>query len=182
MQPQLPMEKLTRVVALVALLLPLATCSSPQQLTTPPASLAVPQDPPRLVPIANKIAPDLPPLAANLGAVRPSETTRMAYEFAARHPEVLKYIPCFCGCEQMGHKGNDDCFVAGRDSSGKTRDWQPHGAICEKCIDIATMAMQMRNSGATLTAIRAAVEKRFAGQSTTHTPTPMPPHGGGHQD
>jgi hypothetical protein len=51
---------------------------------------------------------------------------RAAFEFAARHPEVLEYVPCFCGCERQGHKGNDDCFVRSRDREGNV-EWEPHG-------------------------------------------------------
>ena len=52
-------------------------------------------------------------------AVRPAEVVKAAYLFAAQHPEVLKYVPCFCGCERGGHRGNDDCFVSARDAAGK---------------------------------------------------------------
>ena len=27
--------------------------------------------------------------------------------FAAEHPEILSYVPCFCGCERAGHRGNE---------------------------------------------------------------------------
>ena len=30
----------------------------------------------------------------------PAEVVTAAYQFAAEHPEVLSYVPCFCGCEQ----------------------------------------------------------------------------------
>lgn len=35
-----------------------------------------------------------------------------AYDFAVHHPEVLDYIPCYCGCHHdAGHNNNTDCFV-----------------------------------------------------------------------
>ncbi|EIJ78386.1 putative lipoprotein [Bacillus methanolicus PB1] len=35
-----------------------------------------------------------------------------AYQFAVEHPEVLDYMPCYCGCyEEDGHTSNTDCFV-----------------------------------------------------------------------
>lgn len=36
-----------------------------------------------------------------------------AYVFAAKHPEVLRYMPCYCGCEhpRTAHESNYDCFV-----------------------------------------------------------------------
>jgi hypothetical protein len=136
-------------------------------------------------PAALLIAKDLPLLPAPglAGAVRPPETVRAVYEFAARRPEVLKYVPCFCGCEQSGHVGNDDCFVSGRDAAGKVREWEPHGLVCEVCIDVGQMAMQMFNGGASLASIRDAVEKKFAGShGNRHTPTPQPPRKTGTHD
>src|SRR5258705_13848623 len=87
-----------------------------------PASVLPPATPPAPSTKApeSQIAPDLPPLAANLNmSGRPAEVVRAAYEFAARHPEVLRYVPCFCGCERGGHQGNADCFVGARDKQGK---------------------------------------------------------------
>jgi hypothetical protein len=35
-----------------------------------------------------------------------------AYQFAVNHPEVLDYMPCYCGCyEEEGHTSNTNCFV-----------------------------------------------------------------------
>lgn len=35
-----------------------------------------------------------------------------AYQFAVEHPEVLNYMPCYCGCyEEDGHTSNTNCFV-----------------------------------------------------------------------
>ena len=51
----------------------------------------------------------------------------MAYRFAAEHPEVMSYVPCFCGCQQAGHKGNTDCFVHSRAANGDVVEWEEHG-------------------------------------------------------
>ena len=32
----------------------------------------------------------------------PMAEVQQVYEFAARHPEVLQYMPCYCGCERLG--------------------------------------------------------------------------------
>lgn len=35
-----------------------------------------------------------------------------AYAFAAEHPEVLDFMPCYCGCyEDDGHTNNTACFI-----------------------------------------------------------------------
>jgi len=58
---------------------------------------------------------------------RPPDVVRAVYTFAAEHPEVLGYVPCYCGCERSGHRGNDDCFVTSRSANGDVRSWEPHG-------------------------------------------------------
>lgn len=70
-------------------------------------------------------AGDLPPLPSFAHAARPPEIVQAAYEFAARHPEVLSYVPCFCGCERRGHRSNHDCFVSARDAEGPVT-WSSH--------------------------------------------------------
>ena len=107
---------------------------------------------------------------------RPPEVVKAAYKFAAEHPEVMSYVPCFCGCERMGHRGNEDCFVKARDVNGDVVQWEDHGMECAVCLDVATRARQMYTSGASVSDIRAAVEKEFTPLSTNHTPTPEAPH------
>jgi Protein of unknown function with PCYCGC motif len=59
--------------------------------------------------------------------IRPQQVINAAYTFAAEHPEVLAYVPCYCGCERAGHRGNDDCFVMARAANGDVTRWEPHG-------------------------------------------------------
>ena len=34
------------------------------------------------------------------------------YEFQITHGDLMKYMPCYCGCGQRsGHKSNRDCYV-----------------------------------------------------------------------
>jgi hypothetical protein len=120
---------------------------------------------------------NLPPLEfPGYEMPRPAATVSAAYKFAAEHPEVLSYVPCFCGCEHSGHRGNEDCFVKTRDVNGDVVAWEEHGMECAVCLDVATRARQMYLAGASVTEIRAAVEKEWGPRSTTHTPTPAPPH------
>jgi hypothetical protein len=61
------------------------------------------------------------------GVELPAEVSKVdpriieAYVFAAKHPEVLHYMPCYCGCEnpQFHHESNYDCFIDGIDDSGE---------------------------------------------------------------
>lgn len=34
------------------------------------------------------------------------------YEFQVTHGEVMRYMPCFCGCGRgAGHRSNRDCYI-----------------------------------------------------------------------
>src|SRR5215213_1884259 len=75
---------------------------------------AKPATAPAKTPMTKYSVPPLP----NVGfaPVRPMDIVRATYDFAAQHPEVLKYVPCYCGCGSQGHKANESCFVARRDA------------------------------------------------------------------
>jgi Protein of unknown function with PCYCGC motif len=98
-----------------------------------------------------------------------------AYRFAAEHPEVSSYVPCFCGCERSGHEGNTDCFVKSRAPNGDVTEWDPHGVDCAVCIDVANRSRQMHAAGASVRDIRAAIDKEFAPVYPGKMPTPHPP-------
>jgi Protein of unknown function with PCYCGC motif len=109
---------------------------------------------------------------------RPMEVLRDAHMFAGDHPEVASYVPCYCGCGSAGHKHNADCFVKGRDPEGRVTEWEPHGVACAVCIDIAVDSMKMRNSGASVTAIRNKIRNEYRPHfPNSETPTAAPPVG-----
>jgi hypothetical protein len=39
------------------------------------------------------------------------DQVKEAYRFAIANPEILAQFPCFCGCGDMGHMNNLDCYV-----------------------------------------------------------------------
>ncbi len=43
-----------------------------------------------------------------------------AYRFAIANPDVLDDFPCYCGCGQMGHESNLDCYI---------REIRPDGSL-----------------------------------------------------
>jgi hypothetical protein len=93
--------------------------AAPVPVGPPPAELAT-----RLP--ADAVRASLPPLPIQ-ASPRPRDYVVAAYEFAALHPEVLKYVPCYCGCEQSGHQHNESCFIASRDADGRVVSWDTHG-------------------------------------------------------
>lgn len=56
-----------------------------------------------------------------------SADVREAYAYAVEHPEVLRYIPCYCGCghPDFGHQSNWNCFV--RSMTGSDITFDDHG-------------------------------------------------------
>ena len=138
--------------------------------------------PASIKPMTSRPAPGVKPHVGPLPPIpyegypspRPMPVTQAAYEFAARHPEVLQYVPCYCGCERAGHGGNHDCFVHSRDAQGKVT-WDSHGYGCAICIDVAYSAMQMHNSGASASQIRTAIDQKYGARYPNATPTPKPP-------
>ena len=70
----------------------------------------------------------MPPLPFVAQTAGPVDLMRQAYVFAARNPDVLDYVPCYCGCGQTdGHRGNTDCFVESRAPNGAVTEWDIHG-------------------------------------------------------
>jgi hypothetical protein len=110
---------------------------------------------------------------------RAPEVVRAAFTFAAEHPEVLGYVPCFCGCQRMGHRGNDDCFVAARAGNGDVTAWEPHGMECQICIDVAHQSEELLKMGTSVRDIRGKVEQSWSPRFPNHTPTPLVPKDGG---
>ena len=156
-----------------------SACSSPSSAATNNAQQSTPA--PQNDPLS--LGPDLPRLPGGVVmGVRSVAIMRATYEFAARHPEVMNYIPCFCGCERGGHKDNHDCFVAARDANKKVTVWEPHAVGCEICVDVAYQALEMHTAGAKVADIRDAIEKKYASHNGGHTPTPMPKRGGNAPD
>ncbi len=35
-----------------------------------------------------------------------------AYRFAVANPELVRQFPCYCGCVNVGHESNLDCYVS----------------------------------------------------------------------
>ena len=75
------------------------------------------------------------------GFTAPSQVE--AYRAAAKVPDVMHQMPCYCHCDRgHGHKSLHSCFEG------------THGANCSTCIAEALYAYQMSNKGWTAKMIR----------------------------
>ncbi len=108
-----------------------------------------------------------------------SAEVRDGYQFAVERPDVLKWLPCYCGCGlTSGHKSNLDCFIAGSGKDGVVFD--EHASYCQTCLDIARDAKRLVAQGDSLPAIRAYVDRVHGSKGPgTDTPRPSVPPGAG---
>ncbi len=58
---------------------------------------------------------------------RGSADTSRLYRFATDHAGDLDYIPCFCGCKNIGHRSNRDCYIKSFNRDG-TVTYTSHGS------------------------------------------------------
>ena len=132
--PEAPRRSLTGLLTVVIIVLAagvgvyVATRPSQNEpAAAPRAAQAIPDGPAPHAKFGPHQQDRLPPLPYDPAPARPPDVVRAAYLFAAEHPEITSYVPCYCGCENMGHHGNDDCFVKTRDEKGDVIEWEPHG-------------------------------------------------------
>lgn len=57
---------------------------------------------------------------------RESPDVGSVYRFATDHAGDLEYIPCFCGCKDIGHRSNRDCYIKSFNGDG-TVTYTSHG-------------------------------------------------------
>lgn len=88
-------------------------------------------------------------------------TVQQAYRFAVANPEVLKNIPCYCGCGNIGHTSNYDCYVSGVDDKG-TLTFDHHALGCSICVDITQDVMRLLKDGKSPQEARAYIDATYA--------------------
>jgi len=49
-----------------------------------------------------------------------TDDMRALYKFATEQPDVLGYMPCVCGCVDLGHTSNRSCYVKAETPSSVT--------------------------------------------------------------
>jgi hypothetical protein len=105
--------------------------------------------------------------------VRQTQRTEAAYAFALQTGNVIDWMPCYCGCDTMGHRSNLDCYFK-RSPAGSTRvAWEEHASYCQICVDITLTAKKLLGDGKSLLAIRQAVDRTY-GSAGPGTDTALP--------
>jgi hypothetical protein len=88
-------------------------------------------------------------------------TVQQAYQYAVANPDVLKQIPCYCGCGAAGHTSNYSCYVTDVDSSGKP-NFDQHALGCSTCVDITQDVMRLQKQKKPLPEIRAYIDSTYS--------------------
>jgi hypothetical protein len=89
------------------------------------------------------------------------DTVQQAYRYAVANPEMLKGIPCYCGCGNMGHTSNYACYVQSVDSQGKTQ-FDEHALGCSICVDITQDVMRLQREGKQQAEIRGYIDTTYS--------------------
>ncbi|HSG67513.1 MAG TPA: PCYCGC motif-containing (lipo)protein [Bacteroidales bacterium] len=96
-------------------------------------------------------------------------TVQTAYQFNAANPDIMKNIPCYCGCGDIGHTSNYDCYVSNVDDTGNIA-FDNHALGCSICVDITQDVMRMLRDGKSPQDARAYVDTTYAKYGPSNIP------------
>lgn len=96
-------------------------------------------------------------------------TVQEAYQFNVANPEIMKNIPCYCGCGNIGHTSNYDCYVSQVDSQGNI-SFDNHALGCSICVDITQDVMRMLKDGKSPEEARAFIDATYSKYGPSNIP------------
>ena len=94
---------------------------------------------------------------------------QQAYQFAVANPDLMKQIPCYCGCGAMGHASNYACYVSGVGADGQIT-FDNHALGCSICVDITQDVMRMLRDGKSPQEARTYVDATYSKYGTSNIP------------
>ena len=92
-----------------------------------------------------------------------------AYQFVSVNPDLMKDIPCFCGCGNIGHTSNYDCYVSNVDDKGNIT-FDNHALGCSICVDITQDVMRMLRDGKSPQDARAYIDATYSKYGPSNIP------------
>lgn len=94
---------------------------------------------------------------------------REAYQFTSVNPDVMKDIPCYCGCGNIGHASNYACYVSEVDDQGDIT-FDNHALGCSICVDITQDVMRMLRKGKTPQDARLYIDATYSRYGPSNIP------------
>lgn len=92
-----------------------------------------------------------------------------AYQFNVANPDIMKNIPCYCGCGSIGHTSNYACYVSHVDDSGNIM-FDNHALGCSICVDITQDVMRMLREGKSPQEARAYIDATYSKYGPSNIP------------
>ena len=96
-------------------------------------------------------------------------TVQEAYQFNVANSDIMKNIPCYCGCGNIGHTSNYDCYVADIDETGNIT-FDNHALGCSICVDITQDVMRMLKDGKSPQEARAYIDATYSKYGPSNIP------------
>lgn len=96
-------------------------------------------------------------------------TVQEAYQFNTANPDLMKNIPCYCGCGSMGHTSNYSCYVSSVDDKGNIT-FENHALGCSICVDITQDVMRMLRDGKSPQDARAYIDATYSKYGPSNIP------------
>ncbi|GIV64120.1 MAG: PCYCGC motif-containing (lipo)protein [Chloroflexota bacterium] len=120
--------------------------------------------------VDNQIQLELSPLSDMPMEVQNApRTVQEAYRFATANPDLMKQIPCYCGCGALGHTSNYDCYVSEVKSGGEII-FDNHSLGCSICVDITQDSMRLLREGKSAPEIRTYIDNMYSKYGTSNLP------------
>lgn len=94
---------------------------------------------------------------------------QQAYQYAAANPEIIKQVPCYCGCDDIGHTSNYSCYVSGVDANGQIT-YDSHALGCSLCVDITQDAMRLSKQGEAPPEIKTYIDQTYSQYGPSNMP------------
>jgi hypothetical protein len=94
---------------------------------------------------------------------------QQAYQYAAANPDMMKQIPCYCGCGDIGHTSNYSCYVSGADANGRIA-YDSHALGCSICVDITQDVMRLSKQGKAPPEIKTYIDQTYSQYGPSNMP------------
>lgn len=96
-------------------------------------------------------------------------TVRQAYQFAAEHQDIVKRIPCYCGCGAMGHTSSYSCYISNISADRKIT-YDTHALGCSICVDITLDTQRLLNEGKSVADIKVYIDQNYSQYGPANAP------------
>lgn len=96
-------------------------------------------------------------------------TVLQAYQFAVENQDIVKRIPCYCGCGAMGHTSSYSCYISNVSPDLKIT-YDTHALGCSICVDITQDTMRLLKQGKSVSEIKAFVDQTYSQYGPSNIP------------